>query len=78
MNDPLDHVRQILSGEIETPAPTLRCDNTSGHPGVYKTRSGKWRAELRVAGKKYNLGTYADISDAIQARQDALDNTGLG
>lgn len=43
-------------------------DNTSGHRGVYSTPSGKWKAEIKRGGKNFNLGTYKDKVDAIQAR----------
>lgn len=39
----------------------VRTDNKSGHRGVYfEKRSGKWVSEIRVGGKKYWLGRYAN------------------
>jgi hypothetical protein len=53
----------------------LRSDNVSGHRGVsLKThRSGTtcWHARITVNGEKILLGDYAEIEDAIAARQRA-------
>lgn len=39
--------------------------NTSGVTGVYwEERTGKWRAEVRCAGKVYRLGRHKCIKDA--------------
>jgi hypothetical protein len=32
---------------------------------------GKWKADIRFRGKKYNLGRFDDINDAIEARKEA-------
>lgn len=47
--------------------------NRSGHSGVWwYTRKKKWQADIRVEGKKINLGRFVDISDAVAARSAAL------
>ena len=46
-----------------------RSDNTTGYTGVYKTHDGKWRAGITLKGIRYHLGTYAEMADAIRARQ---------
>jgi hypothetical protein len=47
-----------------------RVTNTSGVTGVwYNKRRQRWTAELMFRGKKYYLGRYVDISDAIAARK---------
>jgi hypothetical protein len=44
--------------------------NTSGYKGVYWDKfNNKWRAEIKVLGKKKCLGRYADISGAWLARR---------
>ncbi len=44
--------------------------NTSGHTGVYQDKkSGKWIAQITFKNKKYHLGSFDDINDAIRARQ---------
>lgn len=46
--------------------------NKSGVTGVNWDKSrGKWQATIRFKGKKYNLGRFADIEDAISARKKA-------
>jgi hypothetical protein len=44
-------------------------NNTSGHKGIYwDSYSGKWKVELMVNLKKYSLGRYSNIKDAIDSR----------
>lgn len=46
--------------------------NTSGYTGVYlDKRSGKWLAQISFQKKRYNLGLFKDINDAIRARKFA-------
>src|SRR5690606_167269 len=43
----------------------IRSANTSGTPGVvWDKERQKWRAQLRVNGKKKNLGRFDSIEDA--------------
>lgn len=44
--------------------------NTSGYIGVIKKRN-KWQAQITYKKKKYSLGCYEDINDAIKARSRA-------
>lgn len=46
-------------------------NNKSGYKGVYKDRSGKYTAQIRVAGVINYLGTFADPKDASRAYMDA-------
>ena len=48
-----------------------RCDNTSGFRGISKRKNGKYRVSIGFQGKRYNLGTYQNFSDAVEARLDA-------
>ncbi len=51
---------------------TVRCDNTSGYPGVsYEVRCRKWRAFIDIGKYKKSLGYFTNKEDAIKARQDA-------
>lgn len=44
-------------------------NNTSGYRGVwFDAWSNKWRAELKLNGKKITLGRFMNIDDAIVAR----------
>ncbi|EPB8173207.1 hypothetical protein ACRTAL_002384 [Clostridium perfringens] len=46
--------------------------NTSGVTGVtFESRKGKWRAYLEFKGKRYNLGSFEDKNEAINARKEA-------
>lgn len=46
--------------------------NKSGVVGVNWDKSrNKWQATIRFKGKKYNLGRFDDIQDAIDARKEA-------
>lgn len=47
-------------------------NNTSGHIGVSWVRQkNKWAAHIKFRGKKYHLGLYVNIDDAVRARQAA-------
>jgi len=46
-------------------------NNTSGMNGVSWCKTGrKWRARINVDGKKVNLGSYVNFSDAVNARKN--------
>lgn len=47
-----------------------KTDTLSGHTGVSPKRD-KWYAHITYRGKRYNLGTYSNIEDAIKARARA-------
>ena len=50
----------------------LRKDNTSGFCGVlWHKQRRKWVATIMIDGKKYHLGIFSNIDDAIAARQEA-------
>lgn len=52
--------------------------NTSGHTGVCWCRlRNKWQANIKVDGRKLNLGRFNDISDAIAARAAASQKYGF-
>ena len=47
-------------------------NNSSGIKGVYYyKKSDKWCAQIRYAGKNYNLGLYKDKKDAAAVRKTA-------
>lgn len=46
--------------------------NTSGYTGVYfDKRSERWNAYINFKKKRYYLGSYRDIEDAVKARKEA-------
>ncbi len=50
----------------------VRKNNTSGHPGVtFDKARGKWRAQIRLAGTKTNLGRFESFNDAVAAHNKA-------
>ncbi len=49
-----------------------RTDNTSGYKGVsFDQRRGRWKAQIRVNGKRITLGRYDDIEHAAAAYHEA-------
>lgn len=53
-------------------ANTVRCNNTSGVPGVdWWTSKQRWRAAICFKGKRHYLGSYHNLEDAIKARKRA-------
>jgi len=47
-------------------------NNTSGHKGVFWHKaSGKWEVRIRLNGKLYNFGLYANKEDAIKVAIEA-------
>jgi hypothetical protein len=50
-------------------------NNTSGHKGVsWDKCAGKWRAEIKIQGKKVSLGYFYDLEDAALAYKAAADS----
>ena len=58
-----------LSSIVAGKTPNSR--NTSGHTGVYlDKKSGKWQAYINYKKKRYYLGFFTNIDDAIRARKE--------
>lgn len=50
----------------------VRSNNKSGYTGVFlDSRSGKWRAEIMLQGKRKCLGRFPSLADAVKAREKA-------
>lgn len=49
-------------------AKTTPSNNTSGFRGVSQRENGRFRVGLTFKGKRYNLGTYATLEEAVEAR----------
>ena len=49
----------------------IQSNNSTGHKGVSKTKSGNYRAYIKKNNKQISLGTYERIEDAISAREKA-------
>lgn len=46
-----------------------RSDNMSGHVGIHKINDNRYRAMIGFQGKRYYLGTFPTLEDAIDARR---------
>lgn len=56
--------------KLEVGRKKLIASNTSGYNGVYlDKKNGKWRAQISFKRKKYYLGRYDKIEDAVEARR---------
>lgn len=49
----------------------LRPDNKTGVRGVYRTKSGRYKAAITFQGRTRNLGTLDELADAAEARREA-------
>lgn len=52
---------------------TLRKNNKSGHAGVFKMPSGRWRVIVRSENVPHYIGTFKDLELAVQARNLAAE-----
>ena len=70
-NNAIYNLRSVTQAENMQNA-SSRCDNTSGQKGViYFKRTGRWRANIGLAGKNHYLGYYATAEEARAAYQKA-------
>ena len=60
----------IVEGERIIRPTVARSNNSSGYPGVAKAKK-KWRASISYQKKRYVLGYFSEIEDAIAARMEA-------
>lgn len=49
---------------------TVRSDNTSGYKGVY-WKKDRWAVRIQYKGRRYFLGTYDKLEEAIKVRKEA-------
>lgn len=54
----------------------LHKNNKSGHPGIYPTTGGRFRARATINGRVVGLGTFDTMEKAIAARKEATDAHG--
>lgn len=68
----LNEYRHFYLGTcVETLGRKIRTDNTSGVTGVYKKANGKYVCGIGFQGKKYHLGTYETMENAVLVRSKA-------
>lgn len=48
-----------------------RRDNTSGFRGVFRTKNGRFRADIGFKGRRFYLGTYESYEEAVKVRLEA-------
>lgn len=48
-----------------------KSNNTSGYTGVSVLKNGKYRSAISINGKKYHLGTFDRLEDAVKVRHKA-------
>lgn len=73
-NNRLPNLRPATSSENKQNS-RIRCDNKLGHTGIFlNKRTEKYVAVIYVGGRKFNLGEFALLSDAIRARRRAKIN----
>lgn len=62
----------VENTSLNTIKSKIRSDNTSGIKGVnWCKQRNKWVAQIGFKNKRYNLGYYTNIEDAIKARKKA-------
>lgn len=69
LNNTRDNLRFATRGQNSHNRSMSR-NNTSGFKGVFMDH-GKWRARIRVNGKRISLGMYENIMDAVRAYDEA-------
>lgn len=47
----------------------IRSNNKSGYTGVFQEKSGKWLAYINFKKKRYFLGRFSSLQDAVKARR---------
>lgn len=65
------NLRKATRGQNRANWHRLRRDNKTGVQGARVNRSGRWYAEIRVAGKTRWLGTFDSRAAAVRAYDDA-------
>ncbi len=70
-NNQIENLRECTYPENNQNA-KIRKDNISGVKGVsWSTRERKWKVAIRKEGKKFNLGTFADLELAQLVAEEA-------
>lgn len=66
----LDNLRCVSNAE-NLRNQSLRRDNTSGHVGVERVRTGRWTASATRDGVAHRLGTFDTFEEAVAVRKAA-------
>lgn len=76
LNDRVENLRDV-SQAVNSRNKARQSNNKSGASGVYLSSSGKWIAQIDVAGRRRYLGSYEDKDDAILVRSLAAAKAGF-
>lgn len=70
--DKLDNRRfnlRLVTPVVNSRNRGAKITNSTGHRGIYKTRSGRFGAGIQAFGKPISLGVYDTLEEAIAARK---------
>lgn len=70
LNNTRSNLRKATKGQNNANI-KRRADNTTGYTGVKLTSRGKYQAQISANGKRYYLGTFDALEDAVNARHYA-------
>jgi len=70
-NNRVENLR-VVTRQVNSMNKPKNKNNTSGHKGVsFCKQTQRWSAQIKINHKKFNLGRYIDINDAVRARKKA-------
>lgn len=70
LNNQRDNLRVATVSQNGMNRTAISRNNTSGHMGVvWDTNRGRWRSQIQVQGKMYNLGRFTSLNEAIAVRK---------
>ncbi|MDK4456683.1 AP2 domain-containing protein [Enterococcus faecalis] len=67
----VERIDGVIPGLLKSKIPK---NNTSGYKGISRTKNEKWVAYITFKKKRYYLGAFNKMSDAIKARKEAEEN----
>ena len=67
-NNRWDNLRLLTRSQNQAHTTRYK-NNKSGLKGVHRTKQGRWRAIISIAGKNHCLGTFMQAQEAVQAYQ---------
>jgi hypothetical protein len=71
LNNKIENLRDVAQSE-NTKNRRLNRNNKSGQCGVHWFKqTSKWRADIKIDGRKISLGYFDDFNDAVEAREEA-------
>ena len=72
-NNRISNLRDVSQSINQHNISQTRKDNTSGHRGInWHKQHQKWNVRVQLQGKRYEIGLFTHLDDAIQARQNFM------